>query len=184
MKKESIAALLSLSAAFLMLTGCGNAVTEEKATTAAQADQSAADSKASESGEEKSASADSQSFTYAIKGDTGNTINVLTVDDRYGLMTMKALYAPLYYIHPDGNVDYILAKSMTASEDGKTWTLVLNDGLKWSDGEPITADDVFYTIDSHNKQDQNLFINGKAIEMNQIDAVSYTHLTLPTNSRV
>ncbi len=183
MKKESIAALLSLSAAFLMLTGCGNAVTEEKATTAAQADQSAADSKASESGEEKSASADSQSFTYAIKGDTGNTINVLTVDDRYGLMTMKALYAPLYYIHPDGNVDYILAKSMTASEDGKTWTLVLNDGLKWSDGEPITADDVFYTIDSHNKQDQNLFINGKAIEMNQIDEHTLSFTTeVPSSS--
>ena len=33
-----------------------------------------------------------------------------------------------------------------ASDDGKTWTYTLRDGLKWSDGRPLTADDIAYTI--------------------------------------
>jgi len=38
-----------------------------------------------------------------------------------------------------------LAESWS-SEDGKTWTYKLREGLEWSDGEPLTADDIAYTI--------------------------------------
>ncbi|MEX0754685.1 MAG: ABC transporter substrate-binding protein [Actinomycetota bacterium] len=34
-----------------------------------------------------------------------------------------------------------LAESWTQSEDGLTWTFKLREGLRWSDGEPITAHD-------------------------------------------
>lgn len=39
-----------------------------------------------------------------------------------------------------------LAKSFTWSPDGKSITFVLRDGVKWSDGQPFTADDVAYTF--------------------------------------
>ncbi len=39
-----------------------------------------------------------------------------------------------------------MAESWTGSADGLTWTYKLNKDLKWSDGEPMTADDVVYTI--------------------------------------
>ena len=39
----------------------------------------------------------------------------------------------------------VLAESWTVSEDGKTVTYLLKDNLKWSDGEPLTADDVVFT---------------------------------------
>jgi len=39
-----------------------------------------------------------------------------------------------------------MAESWTASDDGLTWRYKLREGLKWSDGEPMTADDVVYTI--------------------------------------
>src|SRR5262245_1210981 len=39
-----------------------------------------------------------------------------------------------------------LAESWKVSDDGLTVTYTLRDGLKWSDGQPITADDVAYTI--------------------------------------
>ena len=29
--------------------------------------------------------------------------------------------------------------------DGKTWTFKLRKNLRWSDGEPLTADDVVFT---------------------------------------
>ncbi len=38
-----------------------------------------------------------------------------------------------------------LAESWTNAPDGKTWTFKLRKGLRWSDGEPITADDVVFT---------------------------------------
>jgi peptide/nickel transport system substrate-binding protein len=39
-----------------------------------------------------------------------------------------------------------LAESWVASDDGLTYTYTLRDGLKWSDGEPLTAADVAFTI--------------------------------------
>ena len=38
-----------------------------------------------------------------------------------------------------------LAESWEVSDDGLTWTYQLREGMKWSDGEPITANDVVYT---------------------------------------
>lgn len=39
-----------------------------------------------------------------------------------------------------------LAESWEVSEDAKTYTFHLNPDAVWSDGEPVTADDVLYTI--------------------------------------
>jgi peptide/nickel transport system substrate-binding protein len=38
-----------------------------------------------------------------------------------------------------------LAESWTNSPDGKTWIFKLRKNLRWSDGEPLTADDVIFT---------------------------------------
>lgn len=38
-----------------------------------------------------------------------------------------------------------LAESWTVSEDGKTYTFKLRDGIKWSNGKPITASDVEFS---------------------------------------
>ena len=40
-----------------------------------------------------------------------------------------------------------LADSWTHSDDFMTWTFKLRKGVKWSDGEPFTADDVVFTFD-------------------------------------
>jgi peptide/nickel transport system substrate-binding protein len=38
-----------------------------------------------------------------------------------------------------------LVESWTQSEDGLTWTFTFRDGLRWSDGEPLTAHDFAFT---------------------------------------
>ncbi len=41
-----------------------------------------------------------------------------------------------------------LSEELKNSEDGRLWTLILKKDLKWSDGEPLTSDDVIYTLDA------------------------------------
>jgi peptide/nickel transport system substrate-binding protein len=46
-----------------------------------------------------------------------------------------------------------LAKSWTSSPDKKTWTYTMRPNLKWSDGQPLTAEDVAYTINRAKKEE-------------------------------
>ena len=44
-------------------------------------------------------------------------------------------------------IEMSLAESIDVSPDAKTYTIHLRKGLKWSDGEPYTADDIMFFID-------------------------------------
>jgi len=46
-----------------------------------------------------------------------------------------------------------LAESWDASDDGLTFTYHLREGLKWSDGEPLTAEDIVWTINTSRDQE-------------------------------
>lgn len=56
------------------------------------------------------------------------------------------LYDTLAGYDNDHKIQMSLADKITPSADGKTWTVHLRDGLKFSDGRPITADDVIFTF--------------------------------------
>jgi peptide/nickel transport system substrate-binding protein len=44
-----------------------------------------------------------------------------------------------------------LAEKWEASDDGKTYTFTLREGVKWSDGQPFTAEDVVFTLNTFGK---------------------------------
>ncbi|MEI6726760.1 MAG: ABC transporter substrate-binding protein, partial [Actinomycetes bacterium] len=46
---------------------------------------------------------------------------------------------------PDGSVRPEIADSWTTSPDGLTWTFKIHPGMKWQDGQPVTANDVAFT---------------------------------------
>lgn len=125
MKFKNLSKILTATIATAMLiTACGNKVDNNS------------------TGE---TSAQSDSFIYGIAGDPGNSVNVITTSDRYGLMTIKALYSPLYMYNADG-INYFLAESMTPSEDNLTYTAKLRKDVKWSDGEPFIEKVDDYTV--------------------------------------
>lgn len=64
-----------------------------------------------------------------------------------GYVMMSLLYDNLLWYGPDGNLIPWLAESYNVSEDGLTWTFTLREGATWHDGEPVTAEDVAFTID-------------------------------------
>jgi oligopeptide transport system substrate-binding protein len=67
-----------------------------------------------------------------------------TVYARAGFPEMTAL--PLTSFDNEYALTGVGAESWTQSEDGLTWTFVLREGLKWSDGEPLTAEDYVFAL--------------------------------------
>ncbi len=54
------------------------------------------------------------------------------------------VYEGLVKKAPDGEVLPGMATEWAVSEDGKTYTFHLRDGARWSDGEPVTAEDFVF----------------------------------------
>ena len=48
----------------------------------------------------------------------------------------------------DLKISYDLATSMEASPDGMTWTVTIRDDVRFTDGEPLTAQDVAFTYNT------------------------------------
>jgi len=79
----------------------------------------------------------------------------------------------------------MLAESWEMSADGKIWIFHLRSGVKWSDGRPLTADDVIFTFDViydpkvPTSIKDLLIINGKPIVLKKIDDMTVS-FTLPS----
>ena len=63
--------------------------------------------------------------------------------------TRQIIYDPLIVWDPldGGQPTWWLATDYQYADDAKSITFTLRDGVKWSDGEPFTADDVIFTMD-------------------------------------
>ncbi len=59
------------------------------------------------------------------------------------------MYRPLVYLNKESQVDYSrsLAKNIAVSNNGTTYTITLNPKYRWSNGKPVTAQDVVFTWD-------------------------------------
>ena len=73
-----------------------------------------------------------------------------------------------------------LAESWKISDDGLTVTYTLREGLKWSDGQPLTAEDVAYTI---NRSRDEEWINHVSTTAN-LDAKALDDRTVEVTSSV
>lgn len=83
----------------------------------------------------------------------------------------ELIYAGLLKFDEQGGLTDDLAKSHEISADGLTYIFKLRDGLKWHDGQPLTADDVIFTILAVQNADYGSFqrINWQGVEVNKID---------------
>ena len=84
-------------------------------------------------------------YTEATLGEV-NSLNPLFATTSSEKVLSRLLFATISVNDYSGHPGIGLAKSIRANENGKTWTVKLRDNLKWSDGEPITNDDVIFTV--------------------------------------
>lgn len=86
------------------------------------------------------------SYIEATLGDV-SSMNPLFATTNSEKVLSRLMFGALTTVDYSGNTNIGLASKITPSEDGKTWTVKLRDNLTWSDGEPITNDDVLFTAE-------------------------------------
>ena len=84
------------------------------------------------------------SITFQMGGEPENMDPTLN-DYSSGSYALQSLFRGLYKYAEDGSLVPAMAESYEVSEDGCTYTFKLKEGLKWSDGSPLTAYDFEYS---------------------------------------
>ena len=105
------------------------------------------------------------------------TFNPITGNESSSEEIYRHLFASLIgFDSPSQQVEPGLAYAWTNSPDGKTWTFRLRKNLCWSDGQPLTADDVVFTWndvifnpDIDNVTRDPFIIHGKKITVSKLD---------------
>lgn len=86
-----------------------------------------------------------QTLTIGQSVDVGS-FEPANISSRAESNIIGQIFGTLYDVSEAGEIRPYLAKSSKLSEDGKSLTFTLNEGLKCHDGEPLTAEDVAYTF--------------------------------------
>ena len=85
-------------------------------------------------------------YTEATLGKV-NSLNPLFASTSSEKTLSKLLFACLSAPDYSGHTGLDLAESIKSDQSGKVWSIKLRDNLKWSDGSPITNEDILYTVD-------------------------------------
>ena len=113
------------------------------------------------------------------------TFNPITGNEQSSQEIYRHFFAALLgFDCPSEQVSPGLAESWTNSPDGKTWTFKLRKNLRWSDGEPLTADDVVFTWNDviynpaiDNVMRDGLTVDGKKFTVTKVDDLTIQIVT-------
>jgi peptide/nickel transport system substrate-binding protein len=115
-------------------------------------------------------------LVVSLRGEP-KTLNPLIAADARSREVIGVMQADLLHINRATQLtEPALAKSWKISPDGLAYTLVLRQGLKFSDGQPLGADDVLFTFrvmldeNVHAPQRDLLIVGGKPITVSKVDA--------------
>ena len=92
---------------------------------------------------------DAEPSTY-VEGAIGAPVSVspLTARTQVDRDLVALVFSGLVRNGPGGTIVPDLAESWSVDPTGRIWTVVLRDDARWHDGEPVTSDDVKFTIET------------------------------------
>ena len=144
MMKKLLAILLCLSLIFA-LAACSKpeSQTQQPAEQPAQAEDQPTEPTQAEQPSEPEASA------YPIEQFTVGTTAVIETatfgEYNFDMLASGVSELPLVRQDAEGNYHPLLASYET--EDSVTWVYTIEPGMTWSDGEPVTAEDILFTLE-------------------------------------
>ena len=137
-KRNRILSLLLAGVMALGLTACGasnaGAATDETGSAAVSTESASSDTAAS--GE--------KIINVGVTNTLGSLNPLLLNGGEINKYATGLMFLPLMELDADLNFEGMLADSIT-TEDNKNFIVHIDDAATWSDGTPVTADDVVYT---------------------------------------
>lgn len=188
MRKKTLGALLCTVAAMTVLTGCGGDK-KETAAAPAEANTTAAVTEAAKIEAETTAAVQTEAGgeKNLVMPSASCVANLNPLLEGYKEAAMlNPIYDPLYVIDVN-ETRYYLADSYEVSEDGMQITVKLKEGLKWHDGEAITADDMIFTMDVCSDTNNGaggtniVILNDQPVKYEKVDDLT-VKVTLPMAS--
>lgn len=124
MKLRPLLSLLLCAA--LLLPGCSP-----------QSDPTSSQDGSSSSAQGENASGETVPFALAVYPDY--TLHPVLAENRANLTLASLLYEPLFQLDEQFQPQAVLCQSYSVSEDGLTWTFLLQSNVTFSDGTPLTG---------------------------------------------
>ena len=143
--KKRVAALFLAAIMVVSVTACGNSSGEESATPSESTEEAA------DTGDDATAESDGGAASTGEKvlsvqiGPNPETLDPALNSAVDGGNMILHTFECLLTVDEEGKLAPGQAESWEVSEDGLTWTFHLRDGLKWSDGSDLTANDFVYS---------------------------------------
>lgn len=141
--KRGLALMLCLCMAVIALAGCSSSPAATEPTASATADAADATAAPETTAEGLKTGGD---LVIGLIGAPYSTANWLSNDLNVSLL-MSAINPRLISIAADGSKELIILKEVSQSEDLKTVTWKIHEGLYWHDGVPFTVNDIGFSFD-------------------------------------
>lgn len=146
MKKKRFLALLMAAAMCLSLAACSK---DDESNTPKDDDNSPSDSQDKDNNVEPTSGPDADQYFNTYMGAEPSTLDISRRMDAYSSYIMMNTMEGLVRSAADGEELVVTpgeAESWESNEEGTVWTFHLRDGLKWQDGEPVTAEQYVYSL--------------------------------------
>lgn len=117
--------------------------------------------------------------TYAIDTLTvGTTAAIETaVFGEYNFDMLASGVSELPLVYQDTKGEYHPLLAAYATEDAATWTYTIQDGMTWSDGAPVTAEDILFTL-QYDQANGSANFEAQTGEDGKVTEAKYTGYTL------
>lgn len=83
--------------------------------------------------------------TFGVAWSASDSLCPMITSSRLNLELAWLLYEGLFELTEDGQAEAVLCESVT--RDGNIWSFTVKEGVVFSDGEPLTASDVVYSLE-------------------------------------
>lgn len=137
-KRNRILSLLLAGVMALGLTACG------ASNAGAAADETGSAAVSTESASSDTAASGEKIINVGVTNTIGSLNPLLLNGGEINKYATGLMFLPLMELDADLNFEGMLANSIT-TEDNKNFIVHIDDAATWSDGTPVTADDVVYT---------------------------------------
>ncbi len=144
MKKKTVSLFLVLSLALTALTGCGQKKDDQPQTVPATVPATQAQGETEAAGGESQPAGDVAQEMVFVLNNEPDTIDPTITNNSFATPFLINCFEGLVTYDENGEVVPGNAESWDINDDLTVFTFHLREGLKWSDGSPLTANDYVY----------------------------------------